>query len=187
MSAKWKTREGPRKLNAFCSPAGIQRDQDGTSCSPPCNTEKHAAGSEQEGDKDFTPQCHSNTDSQDDILSPVKQRRRISSNEGKTTKAPSDHNYTLESNPYDDKLNAIPTAGQPILDTTIKDMIMSLRGALQHDMINFMHKSKVEIEALGERVDYMENKMCDFTSAHNDLVDSHFELHSLKTEVGEII
>lgn len=54
-------------------------------------------------------------------------------------------------------------------------MIISLRGALQY-MLNFMQKSKMEIDALGERVDYVENKMCEFTSTHNEMVDSHFEL-----------
>lgn len=62
------------------------------------------------------------------MLSPVKQRRRISSNEGKSNPATPDYTYTPDNNPYNDKLNAIPTAGQPILDTTIKDMIMFLRG-----------------------------------------------------------
>lgn len=61
------------------------------------------------------------------------------------------------------------------MDSTIKDMIISLRGALQY-MLNFMQKSKMEIDALGERVDYVENKMCEFTSTHNEMVDSHFEL-----------
>lgn len=169
MSAKHKTREGPRKLSAFCSLAGTQRNQDGANPAPPYNTE-------QDVEKQYASQKQSNTEYQYDILSPVKQRRRISSNEGKFTTTNPDYIYAPESNPYDDKLNAIPTAGQPILDTKIKDMIMSLRGALQHDMMNYMHTSKVEIDALGERVDYVENKMCDFTSAHNKFVDSHFDL-----------
>ena len=69
-------------------------------------------------------------------------------------------------------------------------MIMSLRGALQHDMLSYMHKSKLEIDALGDRVDYVENKMCDFTSAHNELLDSHFDLEEevrqLRIKVGNI-
>lgn len=34
----------------------------------------------------------------------------------------------------------------------------------------------MEIDANREKVDYVENKVCDFMSAHNKLVDTHFEL-----------
>lgn len=37
-----------------------------------------------------------------------------------------------------------------------------------------MNKTNVKIDALGERVDYVEYKMGDITEAHNDLVDSPF-------------
>lgn len=52
-------------------------------------------------------------------------------------------------------------------------MLLSLRGALQHDMANFMLST---LEALGDRVVYVETKMGDFTQSHNELVDPHFEV-----------
>lgn len=48
----------------------------------------------------------------------------------------------------------------------------------------------MEIEDLGERVDYIENKMTDFTNAHNKLVDDHFalkeEVKQLKLKVADL-
>lgn len=93
-------------------------------------------------------------------------------------------------NLYNEKLNAFPTSGQPILDTDLKDLILSLRGALQQDMKCFIQQSKKETEAIGERVDYVEQKICDFTEAHNELVDAHFEMEEeikrLKLKVADL-
>lgn len=144
MSAKWKTREEPHKLSAFCSPAGTQGNKDGASSSTHYNTVQQAAYSGHGEENHTATQIHNSSDCRNDILSPVKQKRRISSNEGNANTANLEHNCLFENNPYDKKLNAIPRAGQPILDSTIKDMIRSLRGALQHDMINYMQKSKID-------------------------------------------
>lgn len=57
-------------------------------------------------------------------------------------------------------------------------------------MMNFMNQSKKEIDDLGDRVEHVENKMCDFTEAHNKLVDAHFdvenEIKNLKLKVADL-
>lgn len=69
-------------------------------------------------------------------------------------------------------------------------MLLSLRGAIQHVLQSYMNKTNVEIDALGERVDYVESKMGDFSAVHNDLVDAHFELEEeikhLKLKVADL-
>lgn len=57
--------------------------------------------------------------------------------------------------------------GQPILDSALKDMLITLRGALQHDMANFMRPKNRDIATIGDRVDHLENKMSDYALAHN--------------------
>lgn len=79
-------------------------------------------------------------------------------------------------NPQEDKLHVFPTSGQPVTDTDVKEMLLPLKGAIQHDVREFMQKSKMELESLGERVERVENKMGDFSEAHHELVDAHFEL-----------
>lgn len=189
MSAKRKDREGPRKLAEFVGMYRTQGTKDGADSSFPHHSSEHnIADSDGEEETSSGQKWYSTPDTQNDLTSPLKQKRRISSAEGNNPSLEDKHPAHI--NPYDEKLNAIPTAGQPILDSTIKDMIISLRGALQYDMMNFMQKSKMEMDALGERVDYVENKMCEFTSAHNEMVDSHFELEDevkhLKTKIADL-
>lgn len=63
-----------------------------------------------------------------------------------------------ESSSYGQQLDAFPTSGQPILDTTMKEMLLTLRGALQQDMSAFMHTTKTELSAFSSRVNYVEKK-----------------------------
>lgn len=64
--------------------------------------------------------------------------------------------------------------GQPIIDTTMKEMLQTLQGALQQDMASFMHSTKQEMKEVSNIVEYVEKKMKEFTMAHNELVDTHF-------------
>lgn len=95
-----------------------------------------------------------------------------------------------DSNNNFQQLDAFPTTGQPITDITMKDMLLTLRGALQKDMAAFMRSTQREINALGDRVDLTEHRMDDFTGAYNGLVDAHSdleeELKMLKLKVADI-
>lgn len=62
------------------------------------------------------------------------------------------------------------------MDSMLKDILITLRGALQHDMACFMKQTTTEIEAIGERVVHIENKLGDYAQAHNEVVDAHKEL-----------
>lgn len=80
--------------------------------------------------------------------SPLKQRRRLQEEgvytQGDTGQEVEDMEETAD---HEAQLNALPTYGQPVLDTT-----------LQHDMAAFMHNT---LKDLGDSVDYVENKMGD--------------------------
>lgn len=93
-------------------------------------------------------------------------------------------------NGFSEKLDAFPTVGQPILDSALKDMLITLRGALQHDMSNFMKQTNKEIAAIGDRVDYIENKLSDYALAYNEVVDTHDNLadkiRNLKIKMADI-
>lgn len=45
------------------------------------------------------------------------------------------------------------------MDTTLKDMLISLKGSLRRDMVSFMTQVKAEVSELGDRVHHIENKM----------------------------
>lgn len=54
--------------------------------------------------------------------------------------------------------NLFSTLNQPVLITTLKDMLISLRFTLHADMLSFMQKFSSEIQAVGSRVDHIEKK-----------------------------
>lgn len=74
------------------------------------------------------------SDMVEEMNGPQRQRRRISPLEDYASGSILEHNKLSLNNPYADKLLAFPTLGQPILDTDIKEMLLSLRGAIQQDV-----------------------------------------------------
>lgn len=116
----------------------------------------------------------------------MRQRKRLSESEEHVSHINIDCDSVVSNNPYEEKLDSFPTSGKATLDTDMKEMLKSLRGAIQYDMKAFMQKSKLKMDEVGERVDYIENKITDFTEAHND----HFELEDepkrLKYKVADL-
>lgn len=55
-------------------------------------------------------------------------------------------------------INAFPTENQPISDTTLKDMLVSLRSLLHVDMMESMSNFKAEVRELGRRTDHVGTK-----------------------------
>lgn len=80
--------------------------------------------------------------------------------------------------------------GQPVSDTTLKVMLLSLRASLKPDLLSSITHCKLELQELGDRVGHMEDKMCEVTTSFNALVDSHAdhwdELASLRAKVADL-
>lgn len=187
-AGKRKEREKPKKLTEFFSPATGRVSQDGhSSLSPQHSSSSHLSSASRamgESDGAQPPQPSSPS------TSPIKQKRRISA---PNEPAPSDHSVCEEmdeTNACGLQLDAFPTTGQTITDITMKDMLLTLRGALQKDMAAFMKSTHRELSIIGDRVDYVEQRMDEFTGAHNELVDAHSEieeeLKQLKLKVADI-
>lgn len=68
---------------------------------------------------------------------------------------------------------AFPTSEQPVLDTTMKDMLLSLQSSLMINFSTLIHKFTSEIQGVGERVQYIEHKMDECTTTVNDLIDAY--------------
>lgn len=63
-----------------------------------------------------------------------------------------------------------------MLDTTLKDMLMSLQSSIHSDIFSMVvHNFKAEITDLSDRVSNIESEMGEFTTSFNDLVDAHRE------------
>lgn len=44
---------------------------------------------------------------------------------------------------------------------------------MQPDIASFMKQTRVEIEALGDRMDHIENRMGDYVWTHSEVADAH--------------
>lgn len=71
-----------------------------------------------------------------------------------------------------DSIAAFPTVGQPVMDTTLKDMLLSLRSSLQADMLSLMHRFDHSIDVLEDKVTYIEANIGDLTNTVNDIIDT---------------
>lgn len=89
-----------------------------------------------------------------------------------------------------DSIDLFPTTNQPVLDTTLKDMLVSLRSSLHADMLSCVHKFVVELRKTLSRVDCIETKMEELATTINDLVNTHDnnenEMDAIKAKFAEI-
>lgn len=89
-----------------------------------------------------------------------------------------------------DSIETFPTMHQPVIDTVLKDMLLSLRSSLQSDMMKCMHKFNTNLQAVETRVEHIEQKMGEYAVTINDLVDSHEEREGdtdwLKDKIADI-
>lgn len=87
-----------------------------------------------------------------------------------------------------DSITDFPTLNQPVMDTTLKDMLVSLRSSLHADIMSITQQFKSEVSAVANRVSHIEIKMGEFASTFNDMVDAYNdrddELMSLKMKIA---
>lgn len=108
--------------------------------------------------------------------SPIKQKRKLSSPTEDADQHEAGEQDMEQTDVYTQKLDALPASGLPMTDIMMKEMILTLRGAIQQDIANVTCSTHRELTALGDRVNYVENKMGDFSEAHNELMDAHMDL-----------
>lgn len=71
---------------------------------------------------------------------------------------------------------SFPTSGQPVIDTTLKDMLMSLQTSLMTDLSSMFRKISTDMQHMGNRVSNIERGMSECTTTVNDLIDAHDEI-----------
>lgn len=72
-----------------------------------------------------------------------------------------------------DPIAGFPTSGQPVSDTVLKDMLMSLRSSIHHDMLHTVNKCQAEVHIIGERVNQIEHAMGEHATLFNKMEDAH--------------
>lgn len=56
------------------------------------------------------------------------------------------------------------------MDTTLKDMLVSSTCSRHRDMLSCVTQIRAEVEAIGDKISHVENKIREFVMAHNELM-----------------
>lgn len=76
-------------------------------------------------------------------------------------------------------LETFPTTNQAVSESFLKEMMLELK---RDDAA--LNKQMSAIDGLVERVNHVENKMAEFSEAHNGLVDAHNHLEKDMTSLA---
>lgn len=74
-----------------------------------------------------------------------------------------------------ESIESLPTQNQPVLNTVLKDMLLSLRSTIQTDTALCMHRFNRDIQVVGNRVDHIKVKLGEYADTINYLVDAFDE------------
>lgn len=67
---------------------------------------------------------------------------------------------------------SFPTSGQPVIDTTLKEMLMSLQTSLMTDLSSLFSKISTEMHSMDNRISNMERGMTECSATVNDIIDA---------------
>lgn len=89
-----------------------------------------------------------------------------------------------------EQINEFPTTGQPLSDTIMRDMLITLRGSLHRDMMTCIAELRKDVSSIGDRVNHIEDKIGEFIVAHNELVDAHTDtegdMQAMKDKIADL-
>lgn len=85
---------------------------------------------------------------------------------------------------------AFPTTGQPVTDTVLIEMMLSLKASLRADIMAHLPQIKGEVQELEDWVSHVEGKIEEYSASYITMVDAHAE-HSediflLKDKVEDV-
>lgn len=104
-------------------------------------------------------QLQTDSQSSSSASSPVKVKQRMVQHASVDT-ADRDTGSTLDDTlEFQETIAAFPTNNQPVMDSTLKDMLVSLRSAIHTDMLQLMKQCKSEVAEVSDRVTHIESKM----------------------------
>lgn len=120
--------------------------------------------------------------------SPVKSRSKLDGDATALNCSSEEMNITTPNS--EDLLDAFPTSNQAVSEAFLKEMMLALRSSIQHSFTTALSQQMSVINDLGNRIHHVEQKMGEFSGAHNGLVDAHStledEVAALSAKVADI-
>ena len=162
-----------RLMDMFTVPrdGGRQDGADAASTPRPHNQAKNTGGTRSQHGKQMSPTRNRLfTPSPSD--SPAKVRMKLDGDGCSPAERPVPDSGD-DTRELPDSIATFPTSNQPVMDTVLRDMLVTLRSSIQADMINCMHKVSGELREVEGRVEHIETKMGEYASTINSLVDAN--------------
>ncbi|XP_077341365.1 vomeronasal type-2 receptor 26-like [Lithobates pipiens] len=182
MTRKCKDDRGPKKRTSFFPPplhggrqdgAGLSTDRGACSASSPYTDMPDAIPLPTDGAERHSPPLGEEDPPSPSCCSPVKTRQKLDYTSSEVSQNPTA--FLGPDRPELSSIAAFPTANQLILDTQLKEILMTLHNSLHNDLCTLTKQFSREFHALGDRVNNIEQSMGDMTSTINELVDAHDE------------
>lgn len=104
---------------------------------------------------------------------PSKSKLRLTQDTEQDTELSHASQPPLMCQPLNSSIAEYPTLNQPIMDTTLKDMLLTLQNSIHSEITKLVLNFSSEMSFLGERVTTIETNMGEVTSSFIDLVDAH--------------
>lgn len=107
--------------------------------------------------------------------SPAKARMRLDKPTRALIEAQA-FNPLLSNQAFYTSMMSFPTTGQLVMDTTLKDMLLSLQMSLMTHLSLLFTKIYTDIHNLDDRVSFIENSMEECSTTVNDIIDTYEEV-----------
>lgn len=106
--------------------------------------------------------------------SPAKVRMKLDSAAADTGVSP-EISPAIEHTELQSPIARFLTSNQPVLDTQLKEMLLSLHRSLHADFTNITYKFSKELCMMGDRVNQVEHAITDITTTVNYIIDANEE------------
>ncbi|PIO13727.1 hypothetical protein AB205_0115520 [Aquarana catesbeiana] len=82
---------------------------------------------------------------------------------------------------------SFPTSGQPVIDTTLKEMLMSLQTSLMTDLSSLFSKISTEMHSMDNRISNMERGMTECSATTNPDPTTQAQLLTLRRDLRSLL
>ncbi|XP_073453695.1 uncharacterized protein [Aquarana catesbeiana] len=178
----------PQKLIEFFPP-GPRQNGDGTTST---QVSRHTQILSQKGKsqkRNSPPRGSQSSPATPASGSPEKSRARMDAAD-EEYEVSSAHDSGDDTRELPNSIDQFPTTNQPVMDTILKEMLVSLRSSLHSDMLSCIHTVNRDLQEVSERVTYVEDKMGKFATTINALVDANEsnedDIDSIKAKMADM-
>lgn len=177
-SRKSLTDHKPQKLTEFAYKLAGWKNQDGAGQAAPSSayTDLPDDMTGEQPDTGTVDNLSHAPDGDPLLGSPAKARMRLDALPQRShhpqTEAQAPIPYSLDQALHS-SMSSFPISGQPVMDTTLKEMLISLQTSLMTDLSSLFHKITTDIHTLDDRMTNAERGIYACTSTVNDTIEAY--------------